>query len=334
MKTQQPFLALLLTFQLLASFAKASPVEPVRILGIPGAGLMIMDGEDSETEYTDEQNTAIFNAAGFTGGDADFKADFKLCWDLNYLYIWANISDDVEEDYNWGAGNPWEFDNVEVFLQLDTNTVNTTYSATTVQLRFCRGLDSVQEPGHARRADFLYYCNNTSIGWVVEAGIPWTAAFQDGILPEDYLSHLCIIGFDFAGADSDDSDSDPTVGNRDCQSAWDSDDPDTPDDRTEDNAWNNTSVFGYLFTFLCGDQLPSSFEKGFSVYPNPAHDMIELKNIQPESDIDIYNMMGLHVTKTHFTYSDFRTTIDISELRNGMYIALINRKETVRFVKE
>jgi hypothetical protein len=327
---------LFIKFQVYTLIILATPVNPLRILDVPMGGSIEMDGED-EIDYCNLQNTSIFNPTGLTGGDADFKADIKLSWDLNYLYLWAAVSDDIEEVYNWGVGNPWEFDNVEVFLQLDTNTVNTAYNSRTVQLRFCRTLDSVQEPGRALRSFYPYFCDNTTTGWVLETAIPWTCVLENGEGPEIDQDYICTeIGFDFSAADSDNSDGDPTVGNRDVQSAWDSDDPDTPEDRTEDNAWNNTSVFGRIVLTHVGCYSYFKDKNGeqiaLRIFPNPAEETVQIRNLKASSTIAIYNIIGVKMMEIEQVNEE--TVIDISALNSGLFTAVINRKEAVRFVKE
>jgi hypothetical protein len=315
---------------LYVSTAFSTPVPPVRLEEIPATvGAMVQDGMGDEDSYSPLMGTTIFNATGLTGGDQDFKADIKLSWDWNYLYLYAEISDDIEEDYNWGVGNSYEFDNLEVFLQLDTNTVTTSYDDHTIQLRICRELDSVESPGRAPRGTYLYDVENTATGWLTETAIPWTCVLADGEGPqlmEDYAG--IEIGFDFAGADSDDSDGDPDVGNRDVQSAWDSDDPDTETDRTEDSAWNNTSVFGRII--LTGDPvlvgLNDNTLSAVKVYPNPTTGEL---NLDVNGQVDVYNVAGTLVKSVQ----TLNNKINVSDLSDGIYF-IRTVDGMVKFIKQ
>ncbi|MCK9236454.1 MAG: T9SS type A sorting domain-containing protein, partial [Acholeplasmataceae bacterium] len=55
----------------------------------------------------------------------------------------------------------------------------------------------------------------------------------------------------------------------------------------------------------------------FSVYPNPATDLITVKGISPKTEIDITNMRGETVLRT--VAKDNELTIDVSKLPAGMY---------------
>jgi len=324
---------------IISSSLSATPVQPVRTMDVPPAiPALTIDGIADDV-YSEVQTTHIFNSTGLEG-DADFSASFQLCWDPWYLYVYAEITDDVNESYSWEVGNAWEFDNIELFLQLDTNTVTTSYSPTTVQLRICRGLDSVETPGHAKRSDFIYYMEGAAAGgWICEVAIPWTAVLGSGSDPEDIWEYECgkAIGFDFSGADSDNTDGNPAVGNRDVQSAWDDDDPNDENDRTEDGAWNNTSVFGYvgLYTIDCqweiGDPETEQMNQTCIAYPNPSGDWISFENITRPATIVIYDMRGVVIYSAGY-YAG--TELDISSLQSGLYMAVIDGKESVRFIKE
>jgi hypothetical protein len=339
-----PIFAALVVF-LFSYSVFAAPVQPVRTMTFPDAiPAPTIDGT-ADAVYSDVQSTNVFNPTGLEG-DADFSASFQVCWDPTYLYLYTEITDDVDESYSWGVGNPWEFDNIELFLQLDTNTVTTSYGPTTVQLRICRGLDSVETPGRAARSDYIYYMEGAAAGgWLCEVAIPWTAVLATGSTPEDIMNYYTdvAIGFDFSGADSDNTDGDPAVGNRDVQSAWDDDDPSDAADRTEDNAWNNTSVFGYIsIVYYCKnyegtdcfepDALYNTREdQKTTLLPNPVQESIHFTNLEKACPIKIINMQGIEVI--NFIYYPSQE-IDISSLQSGLYMAVIDGKESVKFIKE
>jgi hypothetical protein len=314
--------------------AFTAPYPPVRYLEVLYASEpMVMDGNANEAGYSDLQSTDLFNATGWDDGPADFTASIKLTWDSYYLYLYAEMTDDVEESYDWAYSSPWTFDNAEIFLQLDTNTVITAYDGHTVQLRICRGLDSMETPGRALRSDYGYSISNSDTGWIFEVAIPWTCALAVGEGPELFEQYWNTeIGFEFHGADSDNLDGDPTIGNRDVQTAWDPDDPDYCHDwHDECNAWNNTAIFGriYLSTALA---VPTLEESNVGVFPNPADNKIHFNNIEPGSSVEIYTITGTKVMD--IITVDTMAVINISSLKSGLYALVINHKEAARFVKE
>jgi hypothetical protein len=85
---------------------------------------------------------------------------------------------------------------------------------------------------------------------------------------------------------------------------------------------------------ICGDEVTSSYQKGPCLYPNPAHDVIQIKNTQPCIYIEIYDVSGIKVLSTQLINAGNSSTIDISFLKSGLYTIVVNRRETVRFVKE
>ncbi|MBN1953061.1 MAG: T9SS type A sorting domain-containing protein [Bacteroidales bacterium] len=307
----------------------AAPIEPVRTMVIPSAaaGVPALDGV-AEDVYGDVQTTNIFNPTGYDG-ESDFTATLQVCYTPENLYAFVQITDDVDHSYEWTVGNAWEFDNVEFFLMLDTATVPSSYTGTTVQLRVCRTLDSVESAGRAPRTAFGYYMEAAAAGgWIAEVAIPWTAVLAEGAVIDDFMDYVNVdatIGFDFGAADSDNSDGDATVGNRDVQAAWDDDDPSDEADRTEDLAWNNTATFGYvtLQTWTAIDEMTQST---LNAYPNPADDMITF-DVEGEVSIEIYSITGSLVM------TSATNKVDISGLNSGVYVAR-NGNSSFRFMKK
>jgi len=186
----------------------------------------------------------------------------------------------------------------------------------------------------------------------VEAGIPWTCALPDGSLPEDIEYYVAnSMGFDIIFSDSDNETGDPLTGARDAMAAWDSDYPNTVDDRTEDNAWMNTHVFGIIS--LIGDPLappaapPADFylrelglddeetdNSGIRIYPNPADQTIYLTGIERAREIAVINITGQIVCK--LVNIDPVQSIDVSGLQSGVYKVRVltceNELHTIPFV--
>jgi len=322
----------------LAAFSFATPlVQPVRTLEIPYDyfGEIVIDGV-ADAAYSAEQSTEAFNATGSTGADADFTFSFRVAFNPMYLYFIGTILDDFDNGPEYTTiDSIWEYDNVEVFISLDTtgstNPTTNGYGddSNCVQLRFNRGLtDSIQTPGRAAQEEYELYFENTASGWLIEAAIPWTVALGEGQIKEDFMDYLeSIHGFDVLGNDSDE----PGAGHLDCQTAWDMDDPDDPADRTEDSAWTNRSVFGIMTLADASDWiwvgLAERMKNTILVYPNPAGNSINF-GIEGLSTICIYSLTGIKLMEVETTGE-----VDISSLKNGMYLAEY-KNSFVKFIKE
>jgi hypothetical protein len=321
---------------LFASTAFATPAAPVKTADVPAiTSVPVIDGLASETFWSPDQELTRFSEAeNDWDGDADLSATFKFAWGWSYFYVFVNITDEVEHNWNGADGNSYEFDNIELFFQLDTNTVTTAYSDNTIQMRFNRG-DAGWQSSTFRTDqtvdNYISYWENTAGGWVLEAAVPWTNILPSGALPEELDDYLPLIGFDLSIADSDGTD--PLVGARSTgsQMAWDEDGEEG--DITggeEDGAWNNTSVFGYVT--LVGDPVESTgtpvAEAGINVYPNPALNTVTFSGIESGS-IAIYSITGSLVMEINDVTAN--TTVDISALSSGVYVARVGA-EAVQFV--
>jgi len=87
--------------------------------------------------------------------------------------------------------------------------------------------------------------------------------------------------------------------------------------------------------------LKETAAKGFKIYPNPASDVIIIESLQPidsSNEIEVYSVSGrLLMSKSVSISNNFGGTVDISELRSGMYLMKISvngNQEWFRFVKK
>ncbi len=225
----------------------APHVQPVRAMEIPYTNGVTIDGVADDC-YSLPQSTIAYNNEGSTGADEDFTLSFRVCYDTLRLYLYANILDDYISSIPYTTSpEPWMYDNVEVFISLDTTGTIEGYDTNTTMLRFNRGIqDSAQMPGRADQSEYAgnVYYENIDSGWVLEVGIPWTAVLGSGQMPEDIMDYIkagTVNGFDVHGSDNDTDGHDQ----KDCQTAWDSDGPEIPD-ATEDLAWCNRIYFGIM----------------------------------------------------------------------------------------
>jgi hypothetical protein len=337
-KTLLYYIGLTLMCLALTAITFAAPMTaPVRSLVIPATNAAISIDGVADDDYSVSQSTTAFNITGSTGADADYTMSFQVCFNYQYLYLLATVLDDYACEIPFTSStNPWTWDNIEVFLSLDTTGTTAAYDSNTVQLRFNRGIqDSAQTPGRAAQEDYKVYYENTADGWVVEVGIPWTAVLQNGAEPEDIMAYISPVvnGFDVSGADNDTDGADA----RDCQTAWDDDDPAMPD-ATEDLAWNNRTMFGIMSLGIgcksCSEiseslcDLSDKTSKNIMIFPNPATDRISISNTEMACIIAIYNMAGTRVLK-----ADNAENIDISSLKVGLYTVVLNNNDVLHFIK-
>jgi hypothetical protein len=313
-----------------ASFA--AYVAPVRTMIIPLAHQpFVIDGIDDDAQYSAEQSTDAFNATGSTGADADYTFTFKVAYDANYLYVYAKILDDYDNSWEWGGSNQWEFDNIEIFVNLDTNGTVAAYDSNTYQLRWNRGLDSVGNDfgraGGVNRWDHKYYWENTADGWAFESALAWKFVLGLGQKTEDILQYcdgIVVSGFDFSGADSDTD----GAGARDCQTAWDNDEPQEPADRTEDNAWNNRGVFGAItFEKYTATNNFVDVNSSVNVYPNPTTDELTIEGVN--GNVQVMNVVGQEVLNTN----TIDGKINVSQLKAGVYV-VVTENGSARFIVE
>jgi len=316
---KKQLLKLSATVVLLALFSVnyAGHLIPMRTMIIPLANNVVtIDGAADEAFWSASQATEAFNKTG-CATEQDFTFAFKVCYDAEYLYILGTVTDDVDNSTpDNGATNPWTFDNVEPFIDLDTNNsgVVTAYDSNTIQLRINRGMDSVQQFVRATRADYKLYWENTSDGWLFEVAIPWKAVLAASEETADIMPFFApgvVSGFDMGGADSDAAPGTPDL--RDCQTAWDNDDPSDDADRTEDNAWNNRSVFGTV-TFEEYSSVKPATTTSTTVFPNPTNGLVTITNISGVTSVEVMNIAGQVVSTQKFD-----GTVDMSQLESGIY---------------
>ncbi len=241
---------------LFAGMAFGQPIPPVKTADCPAVSEEIyIDGLDDENSWSEVQEFTIFSLSNEADwqGEADLSAEMKFAWDYEYFYVFVDVMDDIEHNWDGENGNFWEFDCIQLYFQLDTITVPPAYTESTLEMRFNRGdagwiSNELQMRNGYTGGNIETLWENTADGWVVEAAIPWMSIMPEGSLPENVMEYINgLIGFDMMISDSDGDD--PTVGDRGngTQMMWDEDgDEGDTADGTEDLAWNNTSTFGYL----------------------------------------------------------------------------------------
>jgi len=352
--------------------ANAQYFQPISKMDVPSATTEIdMNSLIPESCFGTAQVATICKEAGagispYKNAEdvpGDFSAMFKLCWDYTYLYLYAEITDDVQQDYVRGAANSWTWDCVEAFLDLDTNSDPALQNVDKIQLRFTPGLkdaanrDSLVESagGNVTAADFKFIVGNDYSqtltsgygGYKIKVAIPWAAAVSGEIDPNMHNQMKDVIGFDIGVSDADGDQEYPDVmeGGRNVaggsQAFWDIDEP--WGTGNEDNAYQNRRTYG-LIKLTEGIDCPCCFEgnqlksancndineaniSSINIFPNPSNGTVTFSNLVGISTIEIYNMMGIRVK----TISNEGDEITVLGLPSGLYFAKINN-ESAKFV--
>jgi hypothetical protein len=203
------------------------------VVGVPPN----IDGNDDDVCWSAASAiTEVYIRSGWTGA-SDLSGYIKLCWDNYYLYVFANIVDDVAQNFT-GSGNVYQYDNVLIALDADTSNSGL-YSSDATYYRFNRGV-LYQTGLPPRNEDIVDFAQtSSSTGWKVEVAIPWLSFLPDEISPDEVWSLINknAVGFDVVFSDAD--------GNlRDAAAAWDADVAGSG--TTEDNVWNNTQQTGAI----------------------------------------------------------------------------------------
>jgi hypothetical protein len=308
-----------------SSFAQ-SWLQPVRTMVIPAAtGPVVKDNAGDEEFYSDELTTIIFDPkadSGSTGGE-DLTATFKVCYDAQFLYVATTIVDGFvapEDNGNdpWVSMNPgdsWQYDNSEVFFDLDTNGVTPTgYDSTCVQLRINRGRDSLMTASANTHALPLIdplrlvapYSDDA--GWSYEAAIPWTAIAPMGSTAEDIAAYLgtgMIHGFDISIGDADQTGGVHAARSR--QAAWD------VEPGYSESTYQTRTQFGVVTLQPVGVNYTTA--SNLDVYPNPTTGVVTFKNLEGVTSVQVMNLAGQVVLTADLT----NNTLDMSQLESGIY---------------
>jgi hypothetical protein len=171
-------------------------------------------------------NASVLSAAatklisGAVSNNADLSGNFKALWDDTYLYVLADVSDDVLVNE---STNVYDDDGVEVYVDIN-NDKATTYGANDVQYSFGwnDGTTVGSLPAGRSTSGITYAAVARTGGYVVETRIPWSTLQGSPAIGQ-------LVGMDFMINDDDDG------GTRDGKLSWNS---------TTDDAWENPSLFG------------------------------------------------------------------------------------------
>ena len=345
---------------LISSVSFAQLTEPIETLSVPAIesvdDFITLDGLITEGGWSDAVPVGeLFNSPDDFDGDADLSANFYTCWNNVGFYVAFEVQDNEAHNYDGetvDGNNSWEFDNVELFFNIDTAGVSSSgnYAPDGIQMRFCRGLSGSDgmpgwgngEPGKdTMTTDTTYQYDavpteytlaDQSSSWSIEILVPWGYIVPTGTLPEDIHDYIeaqkAAIGFDVSVADSDGTEA--QVGARDAQMAWDADVAGSGTE--EDNAWQDLRVLGVVS--LAGTPISSvttTSASGVEVYPNPSSNVINFNNLNGVNSIEIINMLGQTIQTVDVAGQN--VVLSVSNLAAGNYIAVlhgVNTSETLK----
>lgn len=155
---------------------------------------------------------------GTVAGSSDLSGNFGLLWDSSFVYVVADITDDVVQN---DSGTISDNDSIDLYLDMNHNH-GTSYGADDFMYQFGYGETAFVEHKHNATSGITVASALRSGGYRIEVKIPWSTL---GKTPTSNTT----IGLDLMVNDDDNG------GARDSQMAW--------NDGTA-NAYQNPSLFG------------------------------------------------------------------------------------------
>jgi hypothetical protein len=279
------------------------------------------DGSDVIWELVDFIKLVEFMPSG-TGAVGeptadDLSAQFKLLWDDEAIYIFLDVTDDVEQIIDCTEhSNEYQYDNMEVFFYTDITNAELrvdggAYGDYGWQIRANRGCDDVTTGSSKVTADNCanHVGSETGTGYTIEWAISWETL---GLKPDDLNAAVQSIGFELSVGDSDDE----TL-QRETLVHWN-------DNVKADLAWNNINYFGKInLTHDVVNKVNNvDSQSEVKCYPNPARTTLHFENLENVQRIEVMNLLGQEVMKMD-DISNAAIEINVAQLQKGIY--------TVRF---
>ena len=245
--------------------------------------------------------------------DMDLSGSSKALWDDTYVYLLAEVVDDVKKNDSPSA--IYQDDNVEFYFDGNNGKTNTYEPGNDVQYSF-RWDDGtfVGTSNGISTEGIEYVLIGTDDGYIFEARIPWA---NIAVEPEGGKA----VGFDFMINDDDDEDP-----GRDGKLSWHS---------PNDTAYQNPSLFGTVI--LNADTALNVIEavlneRAVIIYPNPANNLLFVDGMNKEFEYKIFDITG----KLQLSGKS-QKGIKIENLSRGIYFLNIGnnlKKNTIKFIKQ
>jgi oligosaccharide reducing-end xylanase len=243
--------------------------------------------------------------SGTISNAADLSGNAKYLWDNSYVYVYANVSDDIKQNE---SQNFYEDDGVEFYFDI-SNDKASAYGTNDVQYSFGwnDGPTVGSLPSGRAVTGITYAAVSTPSGYIIEARIPWSTLQGSPVVGQ-------LLGIDFMINDDDDGTG------RDGKLSWNA---------AEDQAWQNPSLFGtaVLAETVITEAMDAQ-QLTVNVYPNPANHQINVKGLEGNFEFNIVDNAGRPVSSGN---SDGQIIID--QLEPGIYGLIIHHRENKKVVK-
>ncbi len=282
---------------------------------------IVIDGKADDLAWADAEWFAIdqvwipYNA---TMADGDFEGRFKLSWDDEYLYILAEIVDDMlSDDHENPLQNWWDDDCLEVFIDENRSKGGheRNYNAFAYHVSLFYDAIDLHTNGNPINLKnnievVMDTLGNNTYMW--ELAIKnYSAAFDSGD-PEAsrvFLHHDKLMGFTLAYCDNDQTTSrENFIGSMYM---------------AQSVANDNYKTADYFGTVLLVDPNHDNVSvdefqpKPFSIFPNPASNYLTIESAE-NSLLEISSIDGKRVRSVKIERGNI--SIDITDLPKGIYL--------------
>jgi len=304
------------------------------------ANQIVVDGDFSDWDTVKQVPVALVTGSEYWRSNTDFDVDFRMAYDSAGLYLSLQITDDtavVFQDSNIVSSPEFYLvDNVELFLDMDYSRGSAFDSRNDFQLRIVRGHDVKPSDGLPRNVigitpsgyntaqgliegmglDIIQV--ETAIGYNVEIGLPWSVLTSaDNQLSPSHFNNDTILGFSVQITDRDAFDFNDCARIRSVNNQY----------------WGNPSTWGTLtlkgeveHVVETGINSASTNSEDYTIYPNPAHNIIHLNGlgkVNSNTPYKILDVAGKIVQSGHAEAG----TIHVSSLESGMYLLKVDSRD-------
>ncbi len=102
----------------------------------------------------------------------------------------------------------------------------------------------------------------------------------------------------------------------------------------QDGTLNNFALSGNISNWGSENLSSTNFNKATTfIYPNPVLNSLQIKNDMDITDIQILDLRGRKILSQKLSGTN-TTTVDVSHLSAGIYLAQVNRSQFIKFVKQ